>query len=310
VTASLLLHGAAIAAEKLTVAVTAPYGWDSSVVGYGNRLGYFSEQGLDVVPAYTDVVAQNLQAVIAGSADAGIVAVPQFMAARIQGAPVVMVASVFKGVPDFLWFVRSDSPLHSFKDLKPENTIGVSALGSTSHILVKTLLDQVGTDAKIVPVGASAAGLVQVMAGQLDVSSDGNGLLGVPEFQNNQIRVLAYGSELAELDDVTVRGLIVREDTLAKRRDALIRFLQAYQKTIDWMYADPKALEWFAEGTKSTLAEATRVRDHSYPPGHLNVEAITGVDVTIRQSLDNKRIDRAPTADEIAAMFQTIWSRQ
>jgi NitT/TauT family transport system substrate-binding protein len=305
-----LTQSAVQAADAFTVAITAPYGWDSAVVGYGNRLGFYAEKDLQVQVAATDAVAQNLQAVIAGSADIGIVSMPIFIAAAMQGAPVKMIASAFKGAPDFLWYVRSDSKIRSFKDVTDKTSIGITAPGSTSFILAHAFLDQYNLKANFVPVAAgTGAAMTQIMTGQIDIASDGNGLLGVPEFQRGEVRTIAYGSDLAFMNNVTVRGFIVRSDTLAKRRDALVRFLMVYQKTADWMYRDPRALEWFAEGTQSTLDEATRVRNNSYPEGHLNVEDITGVDITVKQSLDYKRIDRAPTPQELAGMFDTIWKR-
>jgi NitT/TauT family transport system substrate-binding protein len=299
----------ALAADKLTVAVVNPNSWDSGVVGFGKRLGFFAEKEIDVDVAKTDVISQSLQAVIAGSADIGIISTPIFMAAGLQGAPVKMIASAFKGTPDYLWYVRSDSTIQSYKDITEKTTVGISFLGSTADILVHSFFDQYGVKGQIVPVGNSAAGMVQVMAGQIDVGTDGNGLLGVPQYASGEVRTIAYGSELTIMNDVTVRGFVVTADTLAKRRDVLVRFLQAYQKTVDWMYQDPRAVQWFAEATQSTIDEATRVRDHSYPAGHLNVEDITGIDVTVAQSLAYKRIERAPTAQETAGMFQNIWHR-
>ncbi len=300
----------ALATDKFVVAVTSPTGWDSAVVDYGKRNGFFAEKDIDADVAATDAVSQNLQAVIAGSADIGIVSLPIFISAAMQGAPVKMIASAFKGTPDYLWYVRSDLPIHSFRDVTEKTRIGTSFLGSTGEILTREMLAQYGTTATVIGVGSGgAASMTQVMTGQLDMATDGNGLLGVPQYASGEVRPIAYGSEIEVMNNVTVRGFIVNADTLTARRDALVRFLQAYQKTVDWMYADPRAVQWFAEGTQSTLAEATRVRDHSYPPGHLNVEDVTGLEVTLRQSLAYKRIERSPTDAELANMFQMVWAR-
>jgi NitT/TauT family transport system substrate-binding protein len=307
--ACLVLGTVPVRAEPLTIAISGSHTWDLSVVEYGNRLGYFQENGLEVSVAATEIMSQNLQAVIAGSADIGIGAVSLFIAAAQEGAPVVTIASAFKGVPDFLWYVRSDSPIQSLRDVTEETTLGVSAVGSTSEIMLRSFFEQYGVSGTIVPVGNAAAGLTQVMMGQLDIGTDGNGLLGVPQYASGEIRPIAYGRDLEIMNDVTIRGFVVSHETLATRRDELVQFLKAYQKTIDWMYEDPQAIEWFAEGTNSSLAEATRVKENSYPEGHLNVEEITGLETTISQGLAFKRIEREPTEAELAAMFQTIWHR-
>jgi NitT/TauT family transport system substrate-binding protein len=301
---------AAAAADKLTLVVVSATAWDSAVTSYGKRLGYFAEQGIDVDVAATDNMSQTLQVLISGSADIGYVSTSVFLPAALQGAPVRMIASGFKGAPDFLWYVRSDSSIQSFKDVTADTVIGVAALGTTGDILSREFLRQYGTDAKIVPVGGSSAtSMAQVMAGQIDVAINGNGLLGIPQYDRGEVRPIAYGSEITAMKDVTVRGFVVSADTLANRRDVLVKFLQAFQKTVDWMYSHPQAIEWFAEATQSSVAEATRVEEHSYPQGSLSVEDITGLDVQVRQGLEYKRIERAPTADELGRFFQTIWHR-
>ena len=296
------------AADKITLASTGSKAWDSSVVEFGNRLGFFQDADLDVSYAMTDNPGVYLQAVISGSADIATAAMPTFLAAAIQGAPVKMVASTFTGTSDFLWFVRSDSPLKSFSDITERTTIGVTSVGSSSYVMLLALLDQYHVKPSVIAVGTSAAGMTQVMTGQIDVGTDGNGLLGVPQYTSGDVRPIAFGSEIEVMRGVTVRGIVVADKTLKERRGVVVRFLQAYQRTIDWMYEDPRALQWFADGTGSTLAEAQRVRDQSYPEGILRVGKVSGLEVTIQQSLQFRRIERAPTSEEIARMFDVIWT--
>src|SRR4029079_11507585 len=119
--------------------------------------------------------------------------------------------------------------------------------------------------------------MTQVMTGQIDVGTDGNGLLGVPEYGRGEVRPIAYGREITVMRGVTVRGMVVSTETLNKRRDVLIRFLKAYQKSVEWKYKDPRAIEWFARDTQSTLEEATRVKNDMYPEGVMDIGDVTGV---------------------------------
>lgn len=73
------------------------------------------------------------------------------------------------------------------------------------------------------------------------------------------------------------------------------------------MYTDPRAVEWFAERTGSTLAEANRVKTELYPAGAMNVGEVVGLDTAIRVGIAYKRIEREPTAEELAKMFDAIW---
>jgi NitT/TauT family transport system substrate-binding protein len=297
------------AGDRLTVAqVGSSTAWDFSVVPFGKRMGFFEKRGIDVEVATTDNAGANLQAVIAGSADIGTVAVTPFMAAAMKGAPLKMVSSAFKGTPDWLWYVRADSPIRSFKDITEKTTIGVTSTSSTSYFILAGLLTQFGVKATIVAAGTSAAIMTEVMTGQIDVGSDGNGLLGVPQMAAGEVRPVAYGRELDLLRGVTVKGLAVRSDTLRDRRDVIVRFLQAYEETVDWMYRDPQAVAWFAEQAESPLEDARRVKTDMYPDGAMRVGAVVGVDVSVRQGLQFKRLDRAPTDAEIGAMFEVVWT--
>lgn len=302
-----LLGTPALANDTVVFAVPGIEAWDSSVVEFGKRKGFFAEQGIDVHVAATENAAAALQALVAGSADVGSAATAAFMAARLQGAPLKMISALFNGSSDWLWYVKTDSPIQSFKDVTAETTFGVNSTGGTAYVLLRSMLDQYGASGEIVAAGGAAAVLTQVMTGQLDVGTDGNGLLGVPEYEAGEIRPVAYGRELEILRDVTVRGMVVNETTLAERRDVLVRFVRAYKKSADWMYSDPQAVRWFAEQTGATLDEAERVKRDMYPEGVITVGEIAGVEVSVRMALDFDRIDRVPTEDELADMFDIVW---
>jgi NitT/TauT family transport system substrate-binding protein len=304
---ALLAAEPAQANDKIVFAVAGLEAWDSSVVEFGKRKGFFAEAGIDVEVAGTENAAAALQALIAGSADIASAAVAPFMAARMQGAPLKMFSGVFKGSSDWLWYVKTDSAIQTFNDLKADTTIGVNSTGGTAYVLVRSMLDQYGKSSEIVAAGGSAALMTQVMTGQLDVGTDGNGLLGVPEYDNGDVRPVAFGRELELLRDVTVRGVVASEITLTERRDVLVRFVQAYKKTADWMYSDPEAVQWFAEQTGATLAEAERVKRDMYPEGVIAVGEVAGVDASVKMALDFGRIERAPTDEELASMFDIVW---
>jgi NitT/TauT family transport system substrate-binding protein len=63
----------------------------------------------------------------------------------------------------------------------------------------------------------------------------------------------------------TVRLIIANASDLARPREVYARFLRAYGETIDWMYADDKAITAFAQYAGISPATARRVRDEFYP---------------------------------------------
>ena len=151
--------------------------------------------------------------------------------------------------------------------------------------------------------------MLQVMSGQVDVGYDGNGGLGVPEFERGAVRVVALGSELTSMENVTTRGLVVTAETLAKRRDTLIRFVQAYQKTVDWMYHDPAALKQYAEMSQAKLEDAKRIVEWMYPERAMRMGDVGGIEVSIEQGLQFKRIAQRPTAEQLTAAIESCGSR-
>jgi NitT/TauT family transport system substrate-binding protein len=299
---------ATMAADRITIALASGgRAWDFSVADFGKRMGFFAEEGIDIEVAATDNLSDSLQAIAGGNVEVANVGVTQFFAAAMSGAPIKLISSAFTGSSDWLWYVRADSPIRSLRDLTGTNTVAVTSLGSSQYIILDALLTQYGVKPQVISAGSMAAAMAQVMSGQVDVGTDGNGLLGVPQYADGKVRTIAYGRELDLLRNVSVRALAVRADALAANRDLYVRFLRAYQHTIDWMYQDPKALEWFAENTGATVAEATRVRNSLYPAGHMNVGDVLGIDVSIEQGLLYKRLTREPTKEELAAFLDVPW---
>jgi NitT/TauT family transport system substrate-binding protein len=282
-------------------------GWDNSVVPLGVQAGIFRKNGLDIDVSFTDGSSATLQAIIAGGVDVGVVSVPLFLGAVVKGAPIRMISANFTGSSDILWYARADSRLTGLKDVTKDTKLGYATPGSSNFILLSGLLKKYGVTGELVASGGASATLLQVMSRQIDVGYDGNGGLGVPEFQRGDVKVIALGSELTLMQAVTTRGLVVTADTLAKRRDTLTRFMQAWQETVDWMYRDAGALQRYAEMNHASLEDAKKVVDQMYPASALRIGKVTGIDTSVTQGLQFKRISRPPTAEEIAAAFDIVW---
>jgi NitT/TauT family transport system substrate-binding protein len=309
IAAGLLLFaagGARAADDAVNFAVTGDRAWDSSIVAFGQRAGIFAKHGIKVNIAETNNSADNLQALISGSADVATVTVTTFIGAAVKGAPVKLISSVFRGTSDFLWYVRSDSPILSFSDIKERTTLGVSSLGASSFAVTSAMLAQYGVKGAIIPTGNAASGIVQVMTKQLDIGTN-TGLLGVPELARGEIRIIAYGRDLAAMRSVSVRALAARNDVLGGRREVLVRFLRAYEETLDWMYGNPQAVQWLAEQAETSVDEAKRVVHDCYPQSALTPGEVTGLDTSIAQAVAFKRIPEAPTPAEAAAMVDVVW---
>jgi NitT/TauT family transport system substrate-binding protein len=279
--------------------------WDTSVATYGQKKGFFGAKGLEVEVLFTEGSGASQQAVVSGSADIGIaIGTVGFLAPATKGAPVKIVSAEYTGGQDMLWYVKATSPIRSFKDLTPQTTIAYSTNGSASNISALAIIKQFGVPAKAVATGGPAATLTQVMSGQIDVGYNTDGGLGFGDSQRD-VRVIAAGNDLDVLRDLTVRAIITNNDNLTKRRDAVVRFMEVYQQTLDWMYQDPIAIDWFAAQKKVSIADARRIRDAIYPRDSLRLGPIHGIDRVISMAVDFKRID-APISPETFARYQDI----
>jgi NitT/TauT family transport system substrate-binding protein len=80
--------------------------------------GIFAKHNLDVSIIHGSGGAASLQAVITGSQDIvwgnGVLGV---LSAYAKGAPVRILGSNIRGVPDLYWYVKPESPIKTFKDL-------------------------------------------------------------------------------------------------------------------------------------------------------------------------------------------------
>ncbi len=299
---------AAVADDLVKIASGTIGDWDVSVPEFGKRAGIFHKHGIDVDVSYNDGSAPTMQATIAGSVDVGLgVGVAGFLAPAVKGAPIKIFTSQYTGAPDLEWFVRADSPIRGFKDIKDDTTIAFSSNGSSSNITLLALLAQAGVKGRPVAGGSQSAILTALMSGQLDVGYDSDGGLALGDARG-KVRVIGSGADLPEFRDLTVRTNIARTDNLMKRRDVFIRFMQGYQETIDWMYQDPQPLQWYAQAKHVSAAEAQRVRDLIYPKQGMRLGAVHGVALNIKQAVDFKRIDAPITPEQFAQYVDIVWS--
>ena len=61
-----------------------------------------------------------------------------------------------------------------------------------------------------------------------------------------------------------MRAIIVNANALKEKHDAIMRFAKGYREAVDWMYADPKALEMYSEKVKLPVDLLQRVARRSF----------------------------------------------
>jgi NitT/TauT family transport system substrate-binding protein len=91
------------------------------------------------------------------------------------------------------------------------------------------------------------------------------------------------------LNDRTVRWNITNLDMLAKRPDAIERYMAAYRETIDWMYREPAALTIYADYAKLPESQVRNVRDYM-PKAAVDPGRIAGMSEIIADAVQLKFI--------------------
>ena len=277
--------------------------WDSTLVTFAKQQGYFKDAGVDVEFFYTEGGGQQIQTVVSGSADVGLLnGLLSVMAAYDKGAPVRVISSEFIGALDSFWYVRADSPIKSLKEAAG-HTVAFSTTGSSSHLTILSLLKQNGVEgARPTPTGTQTTTLTQVMSGQIDVGFTVPPV-GVKELNEGKIRILAYGRDAKDLLGQSVRVNIANAGALQAKRAAIGKLLAGMQKAIDAAYDDPKALPVLADIMKSDAETVRKIRDEFYPRAAMAMGEVKGVDDALRDAYANTYVGKPMKAADIAGLF-------
>jgi len=288
--------------DLLKVAVAQRGQWDTAITELGVRSGIFKKHGIAVEILYTQGGPEAHQAVISGSMDIACGGgIESAIGAFSRGAPVRIIGSAMIGSPDTYWFVVANSPIKSLADASGK-TISYSQNGSSSHTALLALLDQYKIDARPVSTGGHPATLTMAMTGQIDIGR-GAAPFGLDLVEQGKIRVIARGSEIKARADQTVRICMANAQVLAKRGDAVARFMQGYRDAIDWMYVDPAALSLYEAFSNVRHELMAKVRDQYFPKATLWPDKIRGLGLVLADSLKNKFIARPLTAEEVKEMI-------
>lgn len=294
------------AQEKLKVAIPQRGFWDSSWVEFGQAAGYFKEAGLEIEIFWTDGGAQTLTAALSGSVDIalsnGFLGV---IGAYFKGAPVKVISAEMTGANELFWWVRGDSPYKSLGDVPEGKTVAFSSPGSSSNLVLLALLRQTGSKAKPTPTGGVPGTTTQVMTGQIDVGWSVVPL-GLQEVQEGKRRIIARSKDVVEMRNQTIRVNIVNTEILKTKRAAITKFMQVYEKSIDWAYSNPQAIEMFAKNMKVPVAVAKQGVDEFYPKSSMQMGEIRDVERSLQEALEAKFIPTAKTAKDLEGLFDIV----
>ena len=277
--------------------------WDTAITHLGTKAGIFKKHGLELEMLYTSGSGETLQPVIGGSADIGLaVGTLGAMAAFAKGAPIKIIGAEATGAADY-WYAKTSSPIKTLKDTD-DKTIAFSTRGSSTNSIVLAFIKEFNLKAKPTATGNPSATLTAVMTDQVDVGW-ASPPFGLKEIEAGQIRIVAKATDATLVRGQTIRVVVANADSLAKKKDAITRFMQAYRESIDYMYSsNPQVLKDYAEFVNVPEAMAKRVRDEFFPKALIDPDEVKGLDSLMPEAVTLKFIPAPLTKEQIAELIQ------
>ncbi len=225
-----------------------PIGVSSKVLGYGHlwaawRLKYFEREGLDAEVVLMRGTAPGVQALIAGSIFAGLLANDGPIAAVEQGVDLAMIA----GGSKITHFLIGGKNYKTWEDLRG-TIIGSSTLTSGTAFVLRRALKSKGLDYprdyKLLNVGGTSPSFAALNAGQISAA-----MQAVPyAFQAQEAGFNLIGRIAEVLPNYLLSAYSVRRSWAEKNRPLVVRFLKGVVRAKKWFEQDKKsAVEFLAK---------------------------------------------------------------
>ena len=222
--------------DKMVVA-----GWSKPITEITNLLveeekGFFKSRGIELGYVPGAGGGDALRNILSGQADIAFTDPGSFFAALDKGEKLRAIYDIY---PQNVFNVVSLKSQNITKpaDLKGKR-IGVYSLSSGTRQNLQVLLHQAGlseTDVTVVVTGL--LNFAPLMQGQVDATAaTDTGLLVGRQKGLGEVNVM----EVKNYVNISSDFFVVREETYAQKKDALRRFLQAYQDSAEWMMRAPQ----------------------------------------------------------------------
>jgi NitT/TauT family transport system substrate-binding protein len=292
----------ASAEDTLKLAVTQRGAWDVAAPELGQQAGIFKKHGILLELLYANGNEASELPVIAGSVDVGLaVGVMEVLRAYVKGAPLRIIGANRTGSAGY-WYVPTSSSIKTVKDVTGR-TIAYPIDGEMSRYDVFDLMYRYGIKARPMPTAGAAATLNEVTSGHVDV---GWAIppFGIDAIEHGQIRVVARANDVPAIRDKTARVMIATADTLQRRKDVIVRFMQAYRETVEWMYSGSAAFKPYGEFAGIPEIVARRLRDDFFAKSLLSPDRIVGLNAITKEALSLRYIRTSLTKAQVADLIQ------
>lgn len=304
---ALVMSAGPAATETIRMAVGQQGIWETSMTEMGVNAGLFKAEGLEVDILYTRGGAETIQALLSGNVDIAVAnGILGAIGSYTKGAPLRMTAASTTGTSDVFWYSRGDSDIRTIADAAGKR-IGFSQPGSSTHLIAQAMIDRFKIKAILVPSGSPSGSYTMTMSRQIDLG------WSVPPFRlqdiaEGKLNMVVRGGDIPGLQDQTVRVHLTTADTLKRKRDLLVRYHRALARSIDYAYADEKAMDDYARIAGVTPAVARQVRDF-IPKETLQMREIKDLDQSLEQAFEFKFTDKRLKSEDLKGMIEILVPR-
>jgi NitT/TauT family transport system substrate-binding protein len=295
----------ALAAEKVRLVNSTKVVFETEHPYSGQEGGIFKKHGLDVSVIHGSGGAASLQAIITGSQDIvwgnGVLGV---LSAYSRGAPVRILGNNIRGVSDLYWYVKYDSAIKSFKDLKAGQEFAYSRPGSTTNLAALYIKKALNLPAKLVSVGGPSGSRTQLMSGQVATGWSVYPL-NKSLIREKKIRVIGTGKQAEGLVGVTIRVIAVNSNWLKKNRNTAKRFMIAMEEAKARTYTSNEQLQAYAKRWKLNY-EDIKDAGMDTPMEVTTLLPVARLDVINQIALENNKIKKLLTKAQLKELVHPM----
>ena len=291
-------------AEAFKIASPNRGSWEGAIPEMGKQAGIFKKHGLDLDIIYTSGGGETMQVVISGSVDVGLSAgLAGALGAYAKGAPIRIVGASSSGGREVFYYVPAASPLKSLREASGKS-IAYSTTGSSTHIgALRWIKEYDLKGAKITPTGDAATTTTQALTGQVDIGWS-VGPFNLDRIEKGEIRMIGQLSDSPHMRAQTIRVQIANSAAIAARPDAFRRYLQAYQETLDWMYASPDAVKIYMGIVEFPESSVRRTINEFITKDTLQIDKVLGIPEAMEDAVQFKFIAEPLSEKQLAELIQ------
>jgi NitT/TauT family transport system substrate-binding protein len=225
---------------KLAVADESVNPVTDSALKLADTLGVYKAHGLDVTIVVLQGTPQAVAALNAGHVDVADIAIDATL--RLRASNNVALRGVVSSTLGPPYLIAAKSDIKSVKDLVGRS-FAIADTGSLDHSLTRVVLQTMGVNPdgpQFVGIGAPAVRVQALAAGRVDATTVSYGTY-LPIANRQGLHIIVPPDDFFEAAPVQSKFVAALETTIARKRDAIQRFVNALADLSRRFDGDPNA---------------------------------------------------------------------